>query len=306
LVTGASGLVGIYMLSCLVHIKEKYNVKIFAWVKNEIYKPFEEIFNECNIIKGDITKYDEFKDLSEFDVIIHAAGYGQPMKFTENKLITIEINTTSTIELLKKLKKGGKFLFVSSSELYNGIESTSIKETQIGTTNTDHFRACYIEGKRCGEAICYSFIEKGVDIKIVRLSLAYGPGTKKGDLRVLNSLIQKGLDFDEIKLMDNGDAIRTYCYITDVVEMFWKILLFGKEKVYNVGGESQTSILELANLVAKKLNKKVILPETSNQLVGNPKVVNISTEKYISEFGEKKYVLLENGLQKTINWQKQL
>jgi UDP-glucose 4-epimerase len=79
--------------------------------------------------------------------------------------------------------------------------------------------------------------------------LAYGPGTKKNDHRVLNSLIQKGLMGDKIELMDGGDAVRTYCYITNVIEMFWNILLFGKKTLYNVGGESKITILELAKTI---------------------------------------------------------
>lgn len=304
LVTGASGLVGVFLLACLKQVKNKYNISIFAWIKSEIHPKFSEIFEGCTIIKKDITNIKEFEELPEFDFIIHSAGYGQPMRFLENKIKTIEINTVSTIQLLNKLKKDGKFLFVSSSEIYSGLDSEAILETEIGNTNTNHFRSCYIEGKRCGESICYSFIESGFNVKIARLSLAYGPGTKNGDLRVMNSLIQKGLENDEIKLMDRGEAIRTYCYITDVIEMFWNILFFGKEVVYNVGGKSKISILELSKLIGEKLNKKVIIPEDSKQLDGNPKVVNISIEKYLREFNKTDFVDLKCGLEQTINWQK--
>lgn len=304
LVTGASGLVGIFMLSCLKQVKVKYNITIYAWVKNEIDPLFSDIVEGCNIIKEDITNINCFDLLPNFDVIIHAAGYGQPSKFLINKLKTIELNTISTIKLLDKLNSDGKFLFISSSELYSGIDSESILETEIGNTNTNHFRSCYIEGKRCGEAICYSYIERGVNVKIARLSLAYGPGTKKGDLRVMHTLIQKGLENNEIMLMDQGEAIRTYCYITDAVEMFWNILFFGKEVLYNIGGTSKTSILELATLIGEKLDKKVILPEISHELSGNPKVVNISLTKYLNEFKKTNFIPLEEGIIETINWQK--
>ena len=143
-----------------------------------------------------------------------------------------------------------------------------------------------------------------VNIKILRLSLAYGPGTKKNDNRVLNSLIEKGLTQDYIKLLDNGTAVRTYCYITDVVEMFWNVLLFGKESLYNIGGKSVISILELAELIAKNLDKKVLLPEIEKELAGNPKIVNISLQKYLNEFNKNTFVSLEDGIKKTINWQK--
>jgi dTDP-glucose 4,6-dehydratase/UDP-glucuronate decarboxylase len=106
--------------------------------------------------------------------------------------------------------------------------------------------------------------------------------------------------------MDNGDAMRTYCYITDVVEMFWNIIFFGKETIYNVGGESKTSILELAKLIGDNLNKPVVLPEVSRTLAGNPKNVNISLKKYLNEFKKNNFVSLDNGVKKTIMWQKEL
>ena len=171
---------------------------------------------------------------------------------------------------------------------------------------TNHHRSCYIESKRCGEAICYSYKSTGANVKIIRLSLAYGPGTKAGDHRVLNALIEKGLKEKEIKLLDRGEAIRTYCYITNVIEMIWNILLFGSQSIYNVGGNSQTTIRELAELIGQRLDKNVVLPETSEKISGSPKVVNISTKKYKDEFGDVCFISLDEGIVKTIDWQKNI
>lgn len=306
LVTGASGLIGIYLVSCLNKLQEKNNLEIFSWIKNNLDSEFAPIFKFSKIIQGDICDEKNFIGLPKFDLIIHCAGYGQPGKFLENKIKTISLNTNATINLFSYLKDGGKFIFVSTSELYSGLESEKITENQIGNTSTDHPRACYIEGKRCGESICHAFIEQGYSVKIIRLSLAYGPGTKSGDKRVLNSLIEKGLKQDYITLLDQGDAIRTYCYITDVIEMFWNIILKGKKITYNVGGESKTTILELAQIIGDELNKKVMRPEIEFSLVGNPKIVNISIDSYISEFGPHKFVSLSDGIKNTINWQKKL
>jgi len=306
LVTGASGLIGIYLISCLKMVSESLNIKIFAWIKSDIEKEFKTIFEGCEIIQEDITQNKIFDTIDEFDTIFHCAGYGQPGKFLQDKLKTILINTNSTINLFNKLKPNGKFLFVSTSEIYSGLNYENIEENEIGNTNTDHVRACYIEGKRCGESICYSFIDKGYDVKIVRLSLAYGPGTKKDDHRVMNSLIQKGILNNEINLLDDGSSIRTYCYITDAIEMFFNIILFGKKEIYNVGGNSQISIFELAEMIGKKLNKTVNKSTNSTTLEGTPKVVNSSIKRYIEEFGKKEFISLEKGLDFTINWQQQL
>lgn len=305
LITGASGLIGVYIVSCLSQISKLYNIEIYSWFKSDLPLEFSNIFSKCNIIKSDITDDSNIEKLPMFDCIIHSSGYGQPNKFLEDKIKTIKLNTSSTIELFKKLNKGGKFLFVSSSEVYSGIVSDNILETEIGTTNTSHPRSCYIEGKRCGESICYSYLNEGFDVKIVRLSLTYGPGTKKNDQRVFNSLIQKGLTNDSIKLVDSGDAIRTFCYITDVIEMILNILLNSKDVIYNVGGVSKLSILELSKKIGYILNKEVETGESNNGLVGNPKSVNISIEKYLKEFN-KDFIPIDVGLNNTIKWQKEL
>lgn len=234
LITGASGIIGIYMLSCLKEAKKHFNIDIFCWVNNNIEPLFQPLFDDCVVIKGDIC--DDrlldivFSDLCEnhlsgFDLIIHAAGYGQPNKFLENKIKTIQLNTSSTVKLFKMLNLRGSFIFMSTSEIYSGIDCDNITENNIGTSSTDHPRSCYIEGKRCGEAICHAFSNEKNNVKIIRLSLAYGPGTKQNDQRVLNSLFQKAFQNGKIDLLDSGSSMRTYGYISDIIEMIWNISL---------------------------------------------------------------------------------
>jgi UDP-glucuronate decarboxylase len=306
LITGASGLVGLYLLACLNEAFGDGDVEVYSWIKSDLETETKEIFSKCKIIQGDICDPENFVGLPKFDLIIHCAGYGQPGKFLENKIKTISLNTTATIKLFDCLSNQGKFIFVSTSELYSGLDLENINESQIGTSTTDHPRACYIEGKRCGESICHAFSEQGFDVKIIRLSLAYGPGTKIGDKRVLNSLIEKGIKNDRIDLLDQGDAIRTYCYITDVIEMFWNIILNGKKIKYNVGGLSKTTILDLAEIIGTQLNKKVTVPKNEKGLSGTPKIVNISIQSYLDEFGPHEFISLNEGIKKTINWQKKL
>jgi nucleoside-diphosphate-sugar epimerase len=303
LITGASGIVGIYLISSLKLIMDKFNFEIHAYVNNPIPKYFGELFEGVKIKQKDLSE--DFDTSEKFDYIIHSAGYGQPNKFLENKIKTIQLNTIGTLNLIKMLNKDGKFLFISTSELYSGNDNQNITENEIGYTNTNHPRSCYIEGKRCGEAICFN--QNNPNIKVARLSLAYGPGTKINDQRVLNQFIEKGLKHDTINLMDSGSAIRTYCYISDTVEMFWNILLHSKTNLYNVGGFSKISIVELAKKIANKLNKQVVLPSfNSESILGNPKIVNISIDKYLNEFPKKDFIDLDEGINRTILWQKEI
>ena len=172
----------------------------------------------------------------------------------ENQVKTLKINTIGTFNLLEKLLPEGKFMFISSSEVYSGLSTPPHRENEIGTTNTTHPRSCYIEAKRCGEAICNAYRAMGIQAKSARLSLAYGPGTRPNDMRVINSFIQKALIQGYINLMDQGLAFRTYCYISDAMEIMWNILVKGKEPVYNVGGFSKVTIAELAKLIGAEIN----------------------------------------------------
>jgi nucleoside-diphosphate-sugar epimerase len=220
--------------------------------------------------------------------------------------LTIALNTTSTLELVKKVRTGGKFLFISSSEVYSGLKTSPFIEDQIGTTNTNHIRSAYIEGKRTGEAIVSTAKRlNNIDAKSVRLSLAYGPGTKPGDSRAINTFINQAITSSQIVLKDDGHAMRTYCYITDAIEMCLNVLDKGANDIYNVAGNSRVSILDLAKLIAELTNVKVNLPENSNNsLKGAPEDVWLDLKSTLSLSNKSEFVSLRIGVQNTIKWQK--
>ncbi|MDR3411267.1 MAG: NAD-dependent epimerase/dehydratase family protein, partial [Formivibrio sp.] len=254
--------------------------------------------------EGDLSQTEFVSALPAADVIIHAATYGQPRVFATAPDTTLRLNTFSTFLLLDRLRSGGKFLFLSSSEVYGGLTNLPFDEEQIGTTNTSHPRACYIEGKRCGEAICGAYRTKGIDAKAVRLCHAYGPGTRSGDQRVLNSFIEMALNQKRIKLLDAGLARRSYCYIADAGAMLWRILLMGKDVVYNVGGDYRTTIAELAQRLGSIMNVPVVMPpDEANSLPGAPNEVRVSIAKFEHEFGKLASTNPEEGLKRTVAWQ---
>lgn len=266
----------------------------------------KDLFDKKNteLITGDLTENLIANRLPKADYIIHAAGYGQPGRFMEDPIKTIKLNTVTTFNLFDKLLPGGKFLFISSSELYSGLTKAPFKESQIGNTNTTHPRSCYIEAKRCGEAIVHSYNMKGFHANSARLALAYGPGTRKGDKRVLNAFIERALLKGKIALQDQGQAKRTYCYISDAIEIMWHILLNGTKEIYNVGGESHITIHGLAESIGDYLHVPVELPITMNEQEGAPEDVFLDLSKIKTEFKKSKFIDLREGLKKTIEWQK--
>lgn len=248
--------------------------------------------------------------LPKYDYIIHAAGYASPALFSKQPMETAFLNTTALMILLDKLNPGGRLVFLSTSEVYSGCVTKVHDENDIGTTTPQSPRGIYIESKRCGEAICHAARESGINAMSARVSLAYGPGVKRGDKRVMSELIDQALHDGSITLKDGGQARRTYCYVDDVSTMLLNILMRGQHGLYNVGGRSETTISGLAGRIARMTNAQVRTPYQSKGrgggLDGAPQHVALHMHRYVREFGEPAYVSWEDGLERTVAWHRAL
>jgi UDP-glucuronate decarboxylase len=309
LITGASGLIGTGLIAALRSLRTR-------GIKMEItahgFSPPSEIFTHwheqghLHLLRSDLAEPQSWSQLPQADIIIHAAGYGQPGKFMEAPLHALMLNTGATGALLKKLRPGGVFLFFSSTEVYQGIERPLLKESDIGTTSPEHPRSSYIEGKRCGEAFCHNARTLGIRAMAIRLAHTYGPGTRTQDRRVINMFIEKALKEGKIVMQDAGLAVRTWGYVTDVVETTLNIIKCGQQAVYNVGGRSTLTILELGAEIARICGVPLELPETTFSVAGAPQHVQVDLSRAETEFGKTRYLPLEEGLRRTIDYQRHL
>ena len=132
--------------------------------------------------------------------------------------------------------------------------------------------------------------------------MAYGPGVRPNDERVLNQFIQKGIK-GSIDLLDSGLSMRTYGYIADIVIMLLNILIKNNNSTYNVGGRSVLSIKDLATKIGQQMNVDVKVPARSKpSLKGAPEFVGLNLSRIEKEFGIEKYVEIDQGLKNTIKW----
>jgi UDP-glucuronate decarboxylase len=306
-ITGASGLIGTGIIAALRSLRLKgIDIQITAHGFSAPPASFTAWHEQghLHLLRSNLADPQTWSALPEADVILHAAGYGQPGKFMEAPLQALMLNTGTTGALLQKLAKGGTFLFFSSTEVYQGLDRPLLTESDIGTTTPDHPRSSYIEGKRCGEAFCHNARGAGIRAIALRLAHTYGPGTRAGDRRVINMFIEKALRDGKIEMQDEGRAVRSWGYITDTVETTLHILLRGRHSVYNIGGRSKATIRELGESIARLCGVPLMLPASSSSVAGAPQHVEVDLSRAEAEFGKTDYVPLEEGLRRTIDFQR--
>jgi nucleoside-diphosphate-sugar epimerase len=305
LITGASGLLGSYFVTFFQKLDSYKNGNTQLYVSSLSGVFTVPIHRKTFVIDGDLSNLELIGTLPRFDLIIHASGYAQPGKFLENRTKTMELNSVVTQKLTEKLNNSGRFLFVSTSEIYSGLSNPPFRENQVGTTNTDHERAPYIEGKRYGEAIVANLKYSDRDLVgfSARLALAYGPGIKNSDSRVLYDFIKTALESKEIVLKDSGSAMRTYCYVLDAIAMMLAIVKKGTQPIYNVGGVSRLSIAELAEKVAKITNSKLHVPFSSQRFLSSaPSDVWLDLSSVSTISPTNNLIEIDDGLLRTITW----
>jgi nucleoside-diphosphate-sugar epimerase len=202
------------------------------------------------------------------------------------------------------LNPDGRFLYVSSSDVYRGNNDLPNRETQLGLSDPWSARSCYTESKRFGETLCAAFLASGRIVRVARLALGYGAGNRHDDKRVMYEFIRQALKFRKIEMADEGSALRTYISMCDVSRMMLNIMFCGKFPVYNVGGVSRLSILELASLISDLTNSDLVVGEgksTSAVLRAAPADVWLDVSRYLDEFPGS-FESLKEGLSKVILW----
>lgn len=302
LITGASGVIGLNLSKFL----QDKNNEIHVNYRNDLDNKHVKFFSECSLVhhRGDLINLLKNKNFGkDYDIIYHCAGYGQPKKFTEDKENTFLLNTYAVQMLVDILKINGKFIFMSTSELYAN-SSTNTEDSEI-VINPNNDRNCYILGKLFGEYYLSTISKsKHIDYKNIRICLCYGPGFKNNDNRVLYEFIFQAINKNHINLMDCGDAIRKYIYIDDAINMIINIADKGKYSTYNVGGENQISIYDLAKNISEITNSSFSIGDPLKKLINSPSFSGVNIERYKKEFGKINFTNLNQGIKKCIEWYK--
>ena len=329
LITGGAGFLGYYLIQAALHFNEtagpgqRIAVTVWdnfargtpAWLTALQAKPNLRL-ERRNLIEPLPEKMDDFQ------FIIHAAGIASPIYYRKHPLQTIDANINGLRNLLEysvRQADGGRpvegFLFYSSSEIYGDPAPDSIPtpEDYRGNVSCTGPRACYDESKRFGETICVTFARQyGVPVKIARPFNNYGPGLKITDGRVLPDFAKEVLSDRDIVMLSDGSPTRTFCYCSDAITGYYKVLVKGRPgEAYNVGIETpEISIAQLADLVTETARRlfgykgKVIRRSSAeaDYLVDNPNRRCPTIEKARRDLGYNPSIPIDEGLRRALTW----
>lgn len=312
LITGASGMIGTYLLYTLAMLNDlrSLNIKIVALVRdrNKIagyLKNREDLI----ILEQDVCDRINYDD--KVDYIIHAASPASPKIMKDLPVDTLMANTLGTYNTLKLAKRDNvkSYVFISSREVYGEPYEwqKEFKEDTYGFIDPLLPRSCYPEGKRAAENMCVTFKEQyGVNSKIVRPAHTYGPGMSIHDGRVQADFLKNVVEHQDILMKSTGESLRTYTYIRDVVAGIFFVLLEADDIAYNVADEeAKITIKGLAELLVglypeRKLKVKMKIEENQKG-VAPFKLGTINSEK-IRALGWKPTITIEEGFRRTVEY----
>jgi UDP-glucuronate decarboxylase len=296
LITGASGVIGLALRNVFEEWVQNFDGSLELALAS---KNSEKKIVSKGIIQlfADLRDEDSLSEIGNFDCIIHGATYAQPAKFEKETSELFDLNVAAT-QRLKEIAEES-FLFLSTSEIYSGQDFPD-EEAPV-ELQTSHPRAQYVFSKLAGEAISLS--GQQTTNNVARIALAYGPGFKKEDSRVMYDFFRKAKTRGVIETHGSLNFVRTYAFSIDVALDLINILARGTEQIYNVGGTSKVSIAGLAEAVGRVCQVPVITTGAELATLSSaPKTVELNLSRIEKLRGIRNYVDLDSGLREINLW----
>ncbi|MDP2937690.1 MAG: SDR family oxidoreductase [Candidatus Omnitrophota bacterium] len=300
-ITGGAGFIGSHLCDKL--IKEDFKVICLDNLITSSTGNIKYLLKDKNFrfIKHNVTKYIDIR--GKVDYVLHFASPASPVDYLKFPIQTLKVGSLGTHNVLGLCKeKRAKFMLASTSEIYGDPLVHPQPESYWGHVNCVGVRGCYDEAKRFSEAITMAYHRvHRLDTKIVRIFNTYGPRMRINDGRVIPNFIYQAINNKPITVYGEGKQIRSFCYISDLIEGIYKLILSGINEPLNLGNPREFTIIELANLILKltKSKSKIIfrpLPEDDPK----QRQPDISRAKRILKWQPK--IKLEEGLRMTMEW----
>ncbi len=244
-----------------------------------------------------------FEVNSAVDFVIHMASPASPRDYMMYPIETLDVGSLGTRQMLELARrKNAKFLLTSTSETYGDPAVHPQVETYWGNVNPVGLRSCYDESKRFAEAITMAYHRtRGVKTSIARIFNTYGPRMKLNDGRVVPAFMDQALNGEPVTIFGDGTQTRSFCYVSDLVDGLYRLLLSSEEYPVNLGnpremtiGEFAKTILELTGSRAGVVHRD--LPED------DPKQRRPDITKARRILGWNPVVTFEDGMGRTVEY----
>lgn len=256
-----------------------------------------------SFIKHDVTNYIYVE--GHLDAILHLASLPSPVDYLEKPIPTLKVGALGTHKALGlALAKKATFLLASTSEVYGDPQEHPQREDYWGHVNPVGPRGVYDESKRFAEALTMAYHRyHGVDTRIARIFNTYGPRMRLDDGRVVSNFVTQALRGEPLTVYDDGSRTRSFCYVSDMVEGIYRLLLSDDVYPVNLGNPDEMTVLEFAHKVLEvsgSSSEIVFVAPTDERTKDDPQVrrPDISKAKQVLNWEPK--IGLEEGLRKTI------
>jgi len=251
LITGAAGFLGSHL--CDRFIKEEYHVIAMDNLITGDLKNIEHLQDNENFefINHDVSEHITIN--GEIDYILHFASPASPIDYLKIPIQTLKVGSLGTHNLLGLAKaKGARMLIASTSEVYGDPLVHPQTEEYYGNVNPIGPRGVYDEAKRFQEAMTMAYhTYHGVETRIVRIFNTYGPRMRLNDGRVLPAFVGQALRGEDLTVFGKGDQTRSFCYVDDLIEGIYRLLLSDYALPVNIGNPDEITILDFAQEIIK-------------------------------------------------------
>ena len=212
--------------------------------------------NSFKFINHDVSEHIDIDE--RIDYVLHFASPASPIDYQKSPIQTLKVGSLGTHNSLGlALAKKAKYVLASTSEIYGDPLVNPQPETYWGNVNPVGIRGAYDEAKRFSEALAtaYHRMHK-LDVKIARIFNTYGPLMRKDDGRVVPNFIMQALKNKPITVYGNGNQTRSFCYVDDLIDGIYKLMLSSINEPVNLGNPEEHTILELAELIKRMANSQ--------------------------------------------------
>lgn len=256
LITGAAGFLGSHL--CDKFINEGYQVigmdNFLTGTEDKISHLFK--LKDFSFYHHDVTKFVHVP--GPIDFILHFASPASPIDYLHMPIQTLKVGSLGTHNLLGLAKaKQARMLIASTSEVYGDPLVHPQQESYWGNVNPVGPRGVYDEAKRFQEAMTMAYHNfHGVDTRIARIFNTYGPRMRINDGRAMPTFFSQAMNDKDITVFGEGNQTRSFCYVDDMIEGIYKLLLSEYHLPVNLGNPDEVTILQVAQEILDVTNSK--------------------------------------------------